>query len=80
MPRIQPVAVDTAPEHVRAVFDQFQKARGNVPNMFRTLALVPELMTSLAGHFRAVMTAGSVELRLKELLVVRVSQINACDY
>lgn len=80
MPWIPPMPLAEAPAEVKAVFDSFQKARGNVPNMFRTFALVPGLMTTLAAHFKAVMQSGTVELRLKELLAVRVSQINTCDY
>ncbi|MBO9539834.1 carboxymuconolactone decarboxylase family protein [bacterium] len=80
MARIAPVPVDTASEGVKAVFDSFMAARGNVPNMFRTLALVPELVTTLQAHFAAVLNAGTVELKLKELVVVRVSQLNNCDY
>lgn len=80
MARITPLAIDQAPAGVREVFEEFRRARGNVPNMFRTMALVPELATTAAAHMRAVLNAGTVELRLKELLVVRVSQVNACDY
>lgn len=80
MARITPVAVEAAPPAVREVFDEFLRARGNVPNMFRTMALVPELATTLAAHFKAVLRAGTVELRLKELLAVRVSQVNSCNY
>lgn len=80
MARIAPVPVESATEGVKAVFDTFMAARGNVPNMFRTLAHVPELVTTLQAHFAAVLNAGTVELALKELIVVRVSQINNCDY
>ncbi len=80
MARIEPLPIDAAPPGVREVFDGFMRARGNVPNMFRTMALVPELATTLSAHFKAVLNAGTVELRLKELLAVRVSQVNSCNY
>lgn len=80
MARIEPLAVEAAPPGVKEVFDDFRRARGNVPNMFRTMALVPELATTLSAHFKAVLNAGTVELRLKELVAVRVSQVNSCDY
>ncbi|MGH9519093.1 MAG: carboxymuconolactone decarboxylase family protein [Terriglobales bacterium] len=48
--------------------------------MFRTVAHRPELLRTMLAHFRAVMEGGTVPLKLKELLAVRVSQINACDY
>jgi uncharacterized peroxidase-related enzyme len=80
MPRIRPLAVTEVDPDARAVFDAFQAQRGNVPNMFRTLAMVPAIMTTAAAHMRAVFTSGTVPLRLKELLTVRVSQVNACAY
>jgi alkylhydroperoxidase family enzyme len=62
------------------IFDQYTKERGNVPNMFRTLAHRPEYLRTMIAHFRTVMNTGTIPLKLKELLVVRVSQINHCEY
>ena len=63
-----------------ALYDKAYAQRGNVPNMFRTAAHRPELLRTMLAHFRAVMAAGSVPAKLKELLAVRVSQLNHCDY
>ena len=62
------------------VFDNFQKERGKVPNMFRTMAQRPELMRTAAAHMRALMTTGTVSPKLKELVIVRTSQLNHCEY
>ncbi|MBF6590156.1 MAG: carboxymuconolactone decarboxylase family protein [Ktedonobacterales bacterium] len=51
-----------------------------MPNMFRTMALRPEIMATAVAHMRAIFGTGTVETRLKELLAVRVSQINECTY
>lgn len=56
------------------------KERGNVPNMFRTVAHRPEYLRTMIAHFRTVMNTGTVPAKLKELVTVRVSQINQCDY
>jgi len=56
------------------------KVRGNIPNMFRTVAHRPELLKTMIAHFRAVMETGTVSTKLKELLFVRTSQINRCEY
>lgn len=80
MPRIQPAPIDAAPPEARPLFDRFQAERGNVPNMFRTLALRPEIMTAFAESLRAVMNTGTLPLRLKEMVAVRVSQLNGCRY
>jgi alkylhydroperoxidase family enzyme len=64
----------------QAVFDDFLRERGNIPNMFRTVAHRPEIMRTMVAHFRAVMNTGTVPKKLKELVIVRTSQINNCDY
>jgi uncharacterized peroxidase-related enzyme len=64
----------------RAVFEQFVEERGAIPNMFRTLALREEIMQTAAAHMRAVFTTGTVDSALKEMLAVRVSQLNDCAY
>jgi len=48
--------------------------------MFRTMALRPDIMRTAAEHMRAIFSTGTVETRLKEMLAVRVSQINDCQY
>lgn len=80
MPRIRPLNPDEVGPESRAVFDAFLAKRGNIPNMFRTLAHVPPIMTTAAAHMQAILSSGTVPLRLKELLAVRVSQVNACAY
>lgn len=80
MPRIEPVQPDSAPPEALPVFEAFLAQRGNIPNLFRTLAWRPEIMRTAADHFRAVLGTGTVPLLLKELLAVRVSQINRCAY
>jgi alkylhydroperoxidase family enzyme len=48
--------------------------------MFRTMAHRPEIMRSMVAHFRAVMETGTLSQKLKELVIVRTSQINRCEY
>ena len=62
------------------VFEDFLRERGNIPNMFRTVAHRPEIMRTMVAHFRAVMNTGTVPKKLKELVIVRTSQINHCEY
>lgn len=62
------------------MFDSFLRTRGNVPNLFRALAHRPTIVETLAAHLQAVTGPGTVPTQLKELLVVRVSQLNGCDY
>ena len=77
VPRLAPeeVAADVVP-----VFDAFVRERGVVPNLFRVAAHRPEIVRTLREHMSAVMGPGTVPVLLKELLSVRVSQINGCEY
>lgn len=80
MPRISPpTAVDVSAD-VLPVWASFFLKRGNVPNMFRTLALRPDVMRVLEQAMAVIMGPGTLSIRLKELVVVRVSQVNGCDY
>ena len=65
---------------LRESFQRLIEERGKVPNLFRVAAHRPQITRTLADHMRAVMGPGDVPVLLKELLSVRVSQINGCDY
>ncbi len=67
-------------EQSQAIYDHYLKIRGNVPNMFRTVAHRPEIFRTMIAHFRAIMESGTVPAKLKELVIVRTSQINQCEY
>ena len=78
--RISRLDRSTVDEKTVELFDHYQKVRGNVPNMFRTMAHRPEIMRTMVAHFRAVMETGTLSQKLKELVIVRTSQINRCEY
>jgi uncharacterized peroxidase-related enzyme len=65
---------------VAEIYDRYMRTRGNVPNMFRTMAHRPEIFSTMIAHFEAILQTGTVPLRLKELVIVRTSQLNCCDY
>ena len=75
--RLEKAEVDAESQ---ALFDDFLRERGNIPNMFRTVAHRPEIMRTMVAHFRAVMNSGTVPKKLKELVIVRTSQLNRCEY
>lgn len=79
-PRIPPLAPESAAPEVRPIFETYLRERGNVPNMFRTVALRPAHLRTLIAHFRTVMNDGTVPAGLKELLWVRISHLNHCRY
>jgi uncharacterized peroxidase-related enzyme len=79
-PRVARVEPDQADASLRDSFDGFIRVRGKVPNLFRITAQRPAIGSTLAAHLHAVMDEGEVPTALKELLAVRVSQVNGCDY
>ncbi len=80
MPRIEPPRAEDVSPDVLPVWEKFYRNRGNVPNMFRTLSLRPEMAKAVAASMDTILNTGTVDLRTKEMVVVRVSQLNACQY
>lgn len=79
-PRIPRLEVGAAEGETREVFDEFVRERGKVPNLFRIAAKRPPILRTLKAFMDATMGPGEVDVLLKELLTVRVSQINLCEY
>jgi alkylhydroperoxidase family enzyme len=80
MPRLSKISPGQADPKAREAFEGFIKERGRVPNMFRTAAHRPEIMSTMTRHFQTVMTTGEVDRKLKEMVAVRVSYLNRCEY
>ncbi|RKD26922.1 alkylhydroperoxidase AhpD family core domain-containing protein [Caminicella sporogenes DSM 14501] len=80
MARIRPLKPSEVDGEAREIFEDFLRERGNIPNMFRTLAYRPQLLKTAFDHFRAVLKTGTVDFKLKEMIAVRVSQMNECAY
>ncbi|WP_110517570.1 carboxymuconolactone decarboxylase family protein [Herpetosiphon llansteffanensis] len=80
MPRLKPLAPNEVDPAALKVFEGFYAKRGNVPNMFRTFARRPEMMIAASNLMSAVLSTGTLDLRLKEMVVVRTSQLNECAY
>jgi uncharacterized peroxidase-related enzyme len=65
---------------IASLYDKVFAQRGNVPNMFRIMAHRPEIFSTMQAHFAAVLNTGTVPTRLKELIIVRTSQLNETPY
>jgi uncharacterized peroxidase-related enzyme len=70
---------EVTPE-MAALYDKAFAQRGNVPNMFRVMSHRPEIFSTMMAHFGAVLTTGTVPTKLKELIIVRTSQVNVTPY
>ncbi len=80
MSRISRLDRNEVTPDIAALFDKVFAQRGNVPNMFRVMAHRPEIFATMQAHFAAVLNTGTVSTRLKELIIVRTSQINETPY
>jgi len=65
---------------LQSLYDKAFAQRGNVPNMFRVMAHRPEIFATMQAHFGAVLNTGTVSTKLKELIIVRTSQVNDTPY
>lgn len=72
MSRIPPLHIELPAEE--------QPAFSTMGTLFRTMAHRPEIMQQSMQLLETVMRSGTVEPRLKELLAIRVSQVNHCFY
>ena len=80
MSRISRLDRNQVTPEIAAGFDKVFAQRGNVPNMFRVMAHRPEIFATMQAHFAAVLSTGTVSTKLKELVIVRTSQINITTY
>ncbi len=80
MGRLPKMRREEASPEVREVFDRFMRTRGNIPNMFRTVAVRQEIAVTMDAHMQAILNTGTVELALKEMCAVRTSANNKCAY
>ena len=80
MSRISHLDRNQVTPEIAAGFDKVYAQRGNVPNMFRVMAHRPEIFATMQAHFAAVLSTGTVSTKLKELIIVRTSQINVTPY
>jgi uncharacterized peroxidase-related enzyme len=80
MSRISRLDREQVTPEIAALYDKAFALRGNVPNMFRVMAHRPEIFSTMQAHFAAVLTTGTVSTKLKELIIVRTSQVNETPY
>ena len=80
MPRISRMERDEVSGESAAIYDRVLRDRGNVPNMFRTMAHRPEIFETVIAHMDAVLKTGTLSTALKELVIVRTSQLNCTEY
>ncbi len=74
MPRIQPDDSVPLPSNIE------NSSFTTMSTLFRTMARRPNIMQSAMRLLEDAMRTGTIEPELKELLAIRVSQVNNCFY
>jgi uncharacterized peroxidase-related enzyme len=80
MPRVSRLSRNEVSPSSREIYDRYLRDRGNVPNMFRTMVHRPEIFETIIAHMEAVLNTGTLPKALKELVIVRTSQVNRTPY
>lgn len=80
MPRISRLKKDQVAGESAHIYNRVLSERGNVPHMFSTLAHRPKIFETIIAHMEAVLKTGTVSPALKELVIVRTSQLNCTKY
>ena len=83
MSRIEMVDLDIDDKEIQNMFAAVTAMLGRVPNSYRTLARSP-LVAKMLVPFNAVVQregAGSgLSTKIKEMVVIKTSHVNACSY
>ena len=80
MARLPYVERDQAPEPEQRAYDALQKGTGRVLNFFKLMAHLPGSLPPFLEWYRTTREAGPLDLGLRQLAYVRVSQVNRCGY
>lgn len=79
MSRIPTLSIEQAVESARPLLEGVQKRIGFLPNIFKTLAHAPAVLSAYMQH-SAALGKTSLTAVENETIALATSQINECDY
>ncbi|CAI8886066.1 Alkylhydroperoxidase [Pseudomonas sp. IT-P253] len=79
MSRITTLSLEQSTDATRPLLEGMQKKIGFLPNVFKTLARAPAVLTAYLQHSVAL-GATSLSAKEKEAIFLATSQVNGCDY
>jgi hypothetical protein len=77
--RIPMVDLDALDPELSVMVDKWQ-ADGGDPNFIRTFGRLPETLKKFIAFYSPLVRKGLVEHRTKELVRLRLAQLNQCHY
>jgi uncharacterized peroxidase-related enzyme len=78
--RIPMLERDQVTPELAVLYDKLLHERGIIPNMFKTVAHVPDLAMGFAAFLKPLMGSGALEAWYKELIATRMAYLNCCEY
>lgn len=79
MPRLTAIDPATASGEARALLDGVEKKLGMAPNILRTMANSPAVLTAYLG-FGEQLSGGRFDAKSREAIALAVAGANSCDY
>ncbi len=77
--RIPMVDIDALDDELRVIVAKWQ-ALGGDPNFICTFGRLPETLKRFLPFYSPLVRKGLIEFRTKELVRVRLAQLNQCHY
>jgi alkylhydroperoxidase family enzyme len=77
--RLPMIDVEALDPELRAMAEKWQ-ADGGDPNFIRTFGRLPETLKRFVAFYSPLVRKGLVEHRTKELVRLRLAQLNECHY
>ena len=71
---------EQVPAEVATLYDKLLADRGVVPNMFKALSNMPDLVMGVAALLKPLMAETTLPGWYKELIATRVTSLNQCEY
>lgn len=79
MSRLRHLECDELPVESRHLFEDLERERGFVPNLYRALAHSPRLLEEFLRMGAAMRAPGALPPRLKELAILRVAALTGAE-
>ena len=80
MTRISMIEENEATGELKELYKESKKAWGQVGTIAKTMGHKPNILKGFGALSNAIMSDDSVDKKLQEKIILRVSKINGCDY
>ena len=77
---VNPLPKEQAAPEVQETYDAMIKKGGKMPNFFANMAHRPDVLKKFLPLYAAIVNAGTVEPRYKELAYLKTAMLNGCEY